>query len=992
MADLASRLRAVALPLWRGLQCIALAALCAACGTAAAQFTFRWDASVGYSALGSSGSTPYFSAESAAGDLRSFAYQGNHYWSRVDRAADPNLYYNPFLQKSGYAGQGVVAATVDEVCIPSCAANCSGCYYTGVATPTAPGTLVDWWSCQCQQATYPFDYFPMPANAYCAEPGFSWTHGGSTAYVSYWRQSPPARCQSSAYGHVYANNHDPLKADNACHAGNPTHPALGNKTHRESIYRSSADPALGFDLYYSTNMYDTLAKVAGWGHTYARVIAPGGDTKVYAYRENGSVSTFNLSGGIYVTDADLPDRLTRLTDGGGATTGWTFANAANDELETYNASGLLISIVARSGKTYTLTYSDATTPPAIAPFPGLLAAVTDAFGRQLGFTYTSDGRIATLTDPAGRTTQFGYDAAHNLASITWPDGRSRQFVYENATYISALTGIVDENASRFATYSYDVHGRIASTTHAGAADTNTYVYNANGTSTITDPLGTSRTLGFTTVLGNIKPSSVSQPCLTCGGQSASATTYDANGNVASRTDFNNKKVCYSYDLARNLETARVEGLYANETCSTALASPPNRPDVRKVTTTWHATFRLPATTVEPAPGGSRTTTFTYDTSGNLAQKSIVAPKNDGTGSTVTRTSSWTYGTLGRVATATDPNGRVTTYAYNADNDANLGKRGNVQTITNPLGHVTQIAAYDADGRPLTVVDANALTTTMTYDLRGRLISRTVGSEQTSYVYDGVGQLTGVVLPDNSTLTYTYDAAHRLTQLQDGLGNRIAYTLDGAGNRTQERVYDPGGVLARTRSRVFDALNRLAQDLGAQAQATAYSYDGNGNLTGTTDPLSHSTTNTYDALNRLTQVLDPAGGTTQYAYDAGGNLAQVTDPRGLATAYTYDGLGNLTKQVSPDTGTTTSTFDAAGNVLTRTDARGATATYTLDALNRATAISYTKSGTPARRTPTPTTVAPTPRAASPSSPTRRPRRRGPTRRRAEWPARHRRSPA
>ena len=51
--------------------------------------------------------------------------------------------------------------------------------------------------------------------------------------------------------------------------------------------------------------------------------------------------------------------------------------------------------------------------------------------------------------------------------------------------------------------------------------------------------------------------------------------------LASRTDFNNKESCMAYDLARNLETSRIEGLLATEDCA---ASPPNRPDVRKTTT------------------------------------------------------------------------------------------------------------------------------------------------------------------------------------------------------------------------------------------------------------------------------------------------------------------------------------------------------------------------------------------------------------------------
>jgi len=186
---------------------------------------------------------------------------------------------------------------------------------------------------------------------------------------------------------------------------------------------------------------------------------------------------------------------------------------------------------------------------------------------------------------------------------------------------------------------------------------------------------------------------------------------------------------------------------------------------------------------------------------------------------------------------------------------------------------------------------------------------------------------------------------RRTEIRDGLNNKIVYTLDAAGNRTLEQVYDVGGTLARTRSRVFDSLSRLSQDVGASSQTTTYGYDLNGNLTSSTDPLAHAMGNSYDALNRLVQVLDPAGGTTLYGYDAGNNLAQVTDARGLSTSYTYDGVGNQTKLVSPDTGTSTSTFDAAGNVLTRTDARGATATSTVDDLNRATSVVFSRAGSP-----------------------------------------------
>lgn len=307
-----------------------------------------------------------------------------------------------------------------------------------------------------------------------------------------------------------------------------------------------------------------------------------------------------------------------------------------------------------------------------------------------------------------------------------------------------------------------------------------------------------------------------------------------------------------------------------------------------------------------------------------------------------RTWSYTYNANGKVLTADGPRtdvSDITTYTYYADNDADLGKRGNVATVTNAAGHVTSFTAYNAHGQPTTIIDPNGTTTTLTYDARQRLTSRNVGGEVTSYDYDAVGQLIKVTLPDASFLSYTYDAARRLTGIEDNLGNRIAYTLDNAGNRTQEQVFDPANQLAQTRSRVFNNLNRLFRELGAQSQTTEYAYDNQGNVTSVKDPLNHITTNAYDALNRLKQVTDPGNGVTQYGYNGVDALTQVTDPRSLATSYTVDGLGNLNQQVSPDTGTTVNTYDATGNLLTQTDAKGQVTSYAYDALNRVTLITF-----------------------------------------------------
>src|SRR5262249_46160290 len=146
-------------------------------------------------------------------------------------------------------------------------------------------------------------------------------------------------------------------------------------------------------------------------------------------------------------------------------------------------------------------------------------------------------------------------------------------------------------------------------------------------------------------------------------------------------------------------------------------------------------------------------------------------------------------------------------------------------------------------------------------------------------------------------------AHRLTDINDAEGNRIHYTLDAMSNRTGEQAFDPSNALARTRSSVFNTLNRLYQQIGAAGTAnvtTTFAYDNNGNQTSVVAPLGRDSVQTYDELNRLKDVTDPLNGITRYGYNALDQLISVTDPRGLVTSYAYNALGDLGQQVSPDT--------------------------------------------------------------------------------------------
>jgi len=780
--------------------------------------------------------------------------------------------------------------------------------------------------------------------------------------------------------------------------GNPVSAGTGIKAEAQTDYRSAS--GLAFTRYYDSNRFGDPLTLTPDAHTVhqlgttwrsnfdKRVIPLGVPSGVIALTfPDGQIQYFNNLGSEIINYAGARASLATLPGGG-------YVYQGPDVVETYRADGRLLGITQRSGESLTLAYSDgvngffvdpAGNPTTDVLLANLLTRVTDSYGKALSFDYSLSGKLVVMTDPAGGRTLYGYDPqtiTENLASVTYPDGHVRQYRYfepgsiqppANVNFSSfwphVLTSIVDENGDVFATFKYDQAVRAVSTEHALGTQRYQFAYPSATTTTVTDPLGAARTYTFQTVDGLTRMTANPSPGGSGFGVGIQNQTYDTVGNLASKTDFNNNKTCYVYDTARNLETARIEGLASTVNCTTVTPTGAALPSgSRRITTEWHPRWRMPARTAE----ARRITTYVYNGDASCAPAGAVIADGSASGQPIgvlctktvqsttdasgslgfgatlegaPRTSTTTYDAHGHVLTANGPRtdvADVTTTAYYADDDPDPGKRGNVATVTNALGHTTSITEYNAHGQPLTIVDPNGLTTSLSYDPRQRLKTRSVGGEVTKYDYDFVGQLKTVTLPDGSFLTYSYDAAHRLTGMSDSLNNSISYTLDAMGNRTREDVRDPANALAQTRSRVFDNLNRLFQEIGATGQTTQYAYDNQGNLTSTDGPLAGTvdvTVNAYDALNRLRQVTDPNNGVTQYAYNGIDQLVSVSDPRNLATTYNYDGLANLNSQVSPDTGTTANTYDAAGNLRTQTDAKGQVTNYTYDALNRVAVIGF-----------------------------------------------------
>lgn len=390
-----------------------------------------------------------------------------------------------------------------------------------------------------------------------------------------------------------------------CPTGNPVQPATGNKFQIEADYTSSSPGILSFRRYYNSHSERAGLFGYGWSADYGQAVVDDSSTSVKVRRPDGKVLVFTDSGSGWVPDPDITFELTEILDQG-VRTGWQLKTPDNTtEIYDYDSGSgraRLDRITDINGHTTTLVYDLAAGSSGDGD-SGTLDRVTGPFGRTLSFSYNADGFIDTMTDPAGNAFTYDY-ADQNLVSVTaplsGPATTTRTYHYENVAYPHSLTGITDENGNRYATYTYDNYNRVVNSQHAGGAGEVSLDYNVDST-TITDALGNQRTLHFEVLYGIHRLVEVTgDPCTDCGNRFREIT-YDGNGFIASRTDFNGNTTTYTHN-ARGLETSRTEAA--------------GTPEERTITTEWHPDFRLPVKVTEPG----KITTFTYDSQGRLLER------------------------------------------------------------------------------------------------------------------------------------------------------------------------------------------------------------------------------------------------------------------------------------------------------------------------------------------------------------------------------------
>ena len=679
----------------------------------------------------------------------------------------------------------------------------------------------------------------------------------------------------------------------------------------------------------------------------------GSGPRIYVSRPDGKANRFIQSGSTWVGDADVGSRLTAIS-GVGA---WRFEDE-DGHSEIFDANGRLIEIRNPQGYKQALTYNAA----------GKLEVVTDPSGRNLKLEYNTAGLVGRAVLPDGKFIKFTYSAQNDLAQVEYADGSTVRYFYNESGYVvsgtaaGALTGVEDEAQARFSSTTYNAKGATG-TSLANSVDSYaaTYTASPNGTymtyAAVGLPSGASRLLNLTTVLGRILPSKIVTTCTGCSPRQTEYS-YDANGryNVV-----NNNGVTTDYDFDdRGRPVQVIEA--ANDATG-------NR---RATQTDWHADFRVPLEqrVFDAANTLVAKRSWTYNARG----QALTATHIDPSAPALTRTTTYTYceqpdidaglcPLLGLPLSEDGPRTDVadlTRYSYYPGDDAGcatspaacLHRKGDLWKVENALGQLSlEVLRYDGAGRVLSTRDLNGVTTDYDYHVRGwPLTVKVRGTDPASEADDRITRLeywpTGLVkkvtLPDGAYTGYAYDAAHRLTDISDELGNTIHYTLDNGGKRTKEETKTASAAIKRTLSRVYNLLDEVQSVKDAAQNATSFSYDNRGNPDTRTDALGRVTDQDHDPLDRLIRTLQDIGGLaveTRLAYDALDRVTQVTDPKGLNTVYTYNGFGDQTRLSSPDTGVTAYTYDSAGNRSSQTDARGVLSTYAYDALNRLTGTSY-----------------------------------------------------
>ena len=621
--------------------------------------------------------------------------------------------------------------------------------------------------------------------------------------------------------------------------------------------------------------------------------------------------------------------LTEMVDGRGGKTVNKY-NAQHQEIEQTDPASRTMAFEYLPFRTVTTNKATGAKTVDYLTSGGEAAAITKGYGTALAttesFTYNSAGERLSVTDGDGHTTTYGYDTHGNRTSVRDPEAHETKWTYDSTHDIETETRPSGEKTTfkldghgnvlteerpapgettQSTSYKYDEHGDRESMTNP-VGQTWKYEYDAAGDRTAElDPLGNKRTWGNNE--DSQETSMVSPRGHASGAEEAKFKTtterdaqgrplkitdplghtikytYDADGNVETKTDGESNTTTYTYDADNEPTKVKEPNGTVVETGYDGAGQVTSQTDGNKHTTTYVRNV-LEQVTEEIDPLG-RKTLKEYDSSGNL---------------------------IG----VTDAAKRKTTYRYNADN--------RISEVTYSDGKTPTVTyEYNADGLRTKMKDGTG-TSTYTYDQLDRLTEAEDGNKEiVKYEYDLANHKTKISYPNGKAVARAFDKDGRLEKVTDWLSHATTFAYD--------QDSDPKATIYPSETKDEDtyAYNNADQMTetkmlkGAETLASlVYTRNNDGEVKKTTAkklPGAESIEDSYDPNSRLTKY-----GSTEYKYDAANNPTTEGSStnsyneadeleKGTGVTYTYDEVGQRTKSTPEKGPATTYAYDQAGNL-------------------------------------------------------------------------------
>jgi RHS repeat-associated protein len=555
-------------------------------------------------------------------------------------------------------------------------------------------------------------------------------------------------------------------------------------------------------------------------------------------------------------------------------------------------------------------------------------------------TLTVSQGIYHLREADGTLTVFRADGKFNYIEDT-------NGIRLTASYGDGRLTRLESTWGNSLAFSYNAQGRIAQVTEEDGQTSN-YEYDATGQYllSVTTPEGTTRYTYYDASAAVGSQQAIKS--VTFSDNSTLAFAYDSQGRVTQESWNNGARVTnYQYDATGGVTVTDAIGSQSQMLFNE---------------------FGLMGRLEDPL---DRLTRFQYDSNGNLT--SLIAPDNTASVFTYDQkgnvlTSRNTLGqqvkfayepTFNQLASVQDQKGNPLSYSY--DNKGNLtaityadGSKetfsrdafGNVSVSTNRRGQPIEYT-YNSQGLLTRKQYTDGTFAAFTYDGRGNLLSAIDADSSVSYAYDNADRLTKVTYGVGRYVEYGYDNAGRRNRMANGDGLVVNYGYDDLGQLSQLTDGNGGNIITYT----YDAIGRLTREDNGNGTYTTYNYDSAGQLLSLVNYKADNTVNsrydytydvmgrrtsmttlegttnyTYDAIGQLTGVSLPNGRTIQYRYDAAGNRIAVTDS-GVATNYSTNNLNQYTSA-----GGATFTYDTDGNLIRKQDG-SQTWDYSYDSENR-----------------------------------------------------------